>query len=182
LFGETSGALAQILAHSGALDSSGNEIFDVDIKYGNFQLGENLSFGDVSRRINITINLESGIYEENYPLKIPQNTSIVGDEFRRCIVRPRVGTSSSPWAFNKFRRDLVIDGLTVTNNLYGYHYLQNSSQPVYPKVDNKGGYRAAAELIDLNREFLQNDVIAWIDTQISANIAPFTSTFARRAR
>ena len=177
LFGETSGALAQILAHSGALDSSGNEIFDVDIKYGNFELGENISFGDVSKRIHITINLESGIYEENYPLKVPQNTSIVGDEFRRCIIRPRAGTSSSPWAFNKFRRDITIDGLTVASNLYGYHYLQNSSQPVYPKVNNKGGYRAAAELIDLNREFLQNDVIAWIDAQILANIAPFTSTF-----
>ena len=177
LFGETSGALAQILAHSGDLDSSGNEIFDVDIKYGNFQLGESISYGDVSRRINITINLESGIYEENYPLKIPQNTSIVGDEFRRCIVRPRVGTSSSPWAFNKFRRDVTIDGLTVTNNLYGYHYLQNSSDPVYPKINNPGGYFSAARLLDLNREFLQNEVVAWINTQKAGNIAPFTSAF-----
>ena len=40
LRGETSGALAQILAHSGALDSDGNEIFDVDIKFGNFVIDE----------------------------------------------------------------------------------------------------------------------------------------------
>jgi hypothetical protein len=177
LFGETSGALAQILSHNGDLDSGGNELFDVDIKYGTFQTGEVISYGDVTKNIHITINVESGIYEENYPLKVPQNTSIVGDEFRRVIVRPRSGTSSSPWAFNKFRRDLTIDGLTTASRLYGYHYLQDSSQPVYPKVDNKGAYTSAAALIDLNRLFLQNEVIAWIDYQITNNIAPFTTAF-----
>jgi hypothetical protein len=177
LFGETSGALAQILQHDGSLDSAGNELFDVDIKYGAFQVGEVISYGDVTKNIHITINVESGIYEENYPLKVPQNTSIVGDEFRRCIIRPRSGTSSSPWAFNKFRRDLTVDGLTTASRLYGYHYLQDSSQPVYPKVDNKGSYTSAATLIDLNRSFLQNEVIAWINYQITNNIAPFTSSF-----
>jgi hypothetical protein len=177
LFGETSGALAQILSHNGDLDSGGNELFDVDIKYGTFQVTEVISYGDVTKNIHITINVESGIYEENYPLKVPQNTSIVGDEFRRVIVRPRSGTSSSPWAFNKFRRDLTIDGLTTASRLYGYHYLQDSSQPVYPKVDNKGAYTSAAALIDLNRLFLQNEVIAWIDYQITNNIAPFTTAF-----
>ena len=78
LFGETSGALAQILQHDGSLDSAGNELFDVDIKYGAFQVGEVISYGDVTKNIHITINLESGIYEENYPLKLPQNCSIVG--------------------------------------------------------------------------------------------------------
>jgi hypothetical protein len=177
LFGETSGALAQILQHDGALDSAGNELFDVDIKYGTFLVGETISYGDVTKNIHITINVESGIYEENYPLKVPQNTSIVGDEFRRCIIRPRSGTSSSPWAFNKFRRDLTIDGLTTATKLYGYHYLQNNSQPVYPKVDNKGAYTSAATLIDINRAFLQNEVIAWINFQIANNIAPFTTAF-----
>jgi hypothetical protein len=179
LFGETSGALAQILGHNGELDSGGNELFDVDIKYGAFQTSppEVISYGDVTKNIHITINVESGIYEENYPLKVPQNCSIVGDEFRRCIVRPRNGFSSSPWAFNKFRRDLTIDGLTTATRLYGYHYLEDSSQPVYPKVDNKGAYTSAAVLIDLNRSFLQNEVIAWINYQIANNIAPFTPAF-----
>jgi hypothetical protein len=178
LYGETSGALAQILGHSGELDSGGNELFDVDIKYGAFQIGEVISYGDVTKNIHITINVESGIYEENYPLKVPQNCSIVGDEFRRCIIRPRSGTSSSPWAFNKFRRDLTIDGLTTATRLYGYHYLQDSSQSVYPKVDNKGAYTSASVLIDLNRAFLQNEVIAWINYQIANNIAPFTPAFS----
>jgi hypothetical protein len=179
--GETSGALAQILAHTGALslesDTLGAEIFDVDIKFGNFQLGEVISYGDVSNQTQITILVESGVYEENFPLKIPQNVAIVGDEFRRCIVRPRPGTSSSPWAFQKFRRDPVIDGLQVTDRLFGYHYLQDTSQPVYPKINNKGDYDDVAQLLKLNKSFVAAEVVAWIDAQIEFGIAPFTTTF-----
>jgi hypothetical protein len=177
LKGLTSGALAQILAHQGELDSNGNELFDVDIKYGSFQLGEAIAYGDVSKNIQISILVESGEYYENYPLKVPQNCSIVGDEFRRVIIRPRDGTSSSPWAFQKFRRDITMDGLATANQLFGYHYLQDSSQPVYPKIDNKGDYRSAAALLALNRSWISEEVIAWINDQISNNYAPFTRSF-----
>jgi len=177
LRGETSGALAQILAHDGTLDSEGNELFDVDIQYGTFQTGEVIAYGDVSKRVQISILVESGIYEENLPIKVPQNTSIVGDEFRRCIVRPKTGNSSSPWAFQKFRRDLTIDGLTTASQLYGYHYLTDPTEPVYPKIDNAGNRDAAATLISLNRQFIQNELIAWINAQIAGGIAPFTSSF-----
>ena len=172
LKGVESGALAQILAHEGALDSNGNEIFDVDILSGTFKIGEVLSYGDTTRKNTLTILVESGIYEENLPLKVPQNTSIVGDEFRRCIVRPKSGTSSSPWAFRRFRRDPVIDSMEVTQDglLYGYHYLQNSEDPVYPKISNAGGYKQAAELIKLNKIFIQNEVVAWQNYNIRNNI------------
>ena len=175
--GLTSGAQAQILAHEGALDSSGNEIFDVDIKFGNFQIGEELSYGDISNQTQITILLESGVYEENYPIKVPQNVAIVGNEFRRCIIKPRAGTSSSPWAFQRFRRDTTIDGLTTASDLYGYHYLEDTTQPVYPRINNGGGYKASATLIKLNRTFLQEEIAAWINYQIANNIAPYTSSF-----
>lgn len=181
LRGETSGALAQILAHTGALssesDTIGAEIFDVDIKFGNFQIGEVISYGDVSNQTQITVLVESGVYEENYPLKVPQNVAIVGDEFRRVIIRPRPGTSSSPWAFVKFRRDTVIDELTVTDRLHGYHYLQDSSEPVHPKIDNPGRFRDAAELIKLNKNFVAAEVVSWIDQQIALGISPFSTTF-----
>jgi len=182
LRGETSGALAQILAHSGELDSGGREIFDVDIKFGAFQIGEVISYGDVSRQTQITVLVESGIYEENLPLRIPQNTSIVGDEFRRCIIRPKPGISSSPWAFLKFRRDLTIgedgtDQISLTDRLFGYHYLTDSADPVYPLINNRGAYRSAAQLLVLNRSFLQKEVIGWIDYQITNNIAPFVAAF-----
>jgi hypothetical protein len=177
LRGESSGALAQILSHSGELDSLGNEIFDVDILYGTFELGETISYGDFTKTTQITILVESGIYEENLPLRVPQNVSIVGNEFRRCIIRPKPGVSSSPWAFTYFRREPEINGLTVATQLYGYHYLTDSTAPVYPLVNNKGYYRSAAELLRLNRQFIQQQVIGWINHQIANNIAPYTSAF-----
>ena len=177
LRGKTSNALAQILSHQGELDSNGNELFDVDIFYGTFQAGESITYGDIARNIQITVLVESGEYYENYPLKVPANVSIVGDEFRRVIFRPRPGTSSSPWAFQKFRRDLEIDGLTTATQTYGYHYLQDTSQPVYPKVQNKGSYTAASDLIKLNRTFLQEEIIAWMNYNVANNVAPFTTSF-----
>lgn len=187
LRGESSGALAQILSHQGALDSLGNEIFDVDLKYGTFEIGEVISYGDVTKNIQISILLESGIYEENLPLRLPINTSIVGDEFRRCIIRPKPGISSSPWAFLHFRRDLTvgvdgIDRLTIADRLFGYHYLQDSTEPVYPLVNNRGYYRSAAQLLSLNRTFIQKEVVGWIANQVNSNESPFTSTFVYNER
>ena len=193
LRGETSGALAQILNHSGELVGD-NEVFDVDVKFGTFVEGEVISYGDVTKNIQITIIVESGVYEENLPIKVPQNTSIVGDEFRRCIIRPRTGVSSSPWAFGKFRRDLTIgagtrikpeydaltgtwseeettgDLLVIADRLYGYHYLSDSANPVYTKINNKGAYRSAATLLDLNRAFLQEEIVAWINNNVSSAV------------
>lgn len=177
LRGEESGALAQILSHQGELDSFGNELFDVDIKNGAFIVGEAISYGDISKDIQITVLVESGEYYENYPLKVPQNTSVVGDEFRRCIIRPLPGTSSSPWAFQKFRRDITIDGMPISTQPYGHHYLQDSTSPVYPKINNKGAYRSAAALLELNRDFIAEEIIAWMNYNVTNNISPFTSTF-----
>jgi len=177
LRGVNSGALAQIVGHNGELDSQGREFFDVDIQFGNFEIDEPITYGDRAKQIQITVLVESGIYEENMPLKVPTNTSIVGDEFRRVIVRPRSGTSSSPWAFQKFRRDPVIDGLQVTDRFFGYHYLQDTSQPVYPKINNPGGFDKGADLIALNKKFLQNEIIAWIADQVENETAPFTASF-----
>ena len=177
LRGETSGALAQILSHSGELDDDGNELFDVDIQYGNFEVGEVISYGDVARTTQISVLVESGIYEENLPLRVPQNVSIVGDEFRRVIIRPKPGVSSSPWAFLHFRRDTSVDGLTTAEQEFGYHYLTDSSEPVYPLINNKGYYRSAAQLLSLNRQFIQKEIIAWINDQKQNNITPFSSSF-----
>lgn len=185
LRGETSGALAQILGHTAEIDSDGNEIFDVDIIYGTFQdkeifgSGELISYGDVSITTHITVLVESGIYEENYPLRVPQNVTIFGDDFRRVIVRPKPGLSSSPWAGIYFRRDRVIDGMDIADQEFGYHYLQDSSQPIYPVhlINNKGDYRSAAELIKVNRSFLAQQVVNWIDAQIPLENSPFTAGF-----
>jgi hypothetical protein len=176
--GEESGALAIILAHDGiTLDSEGNEIFDMDIVSGNFKLGETLRYGDRSKSVQISVLVETGIYEENFPLRVPQNVAIIGSEFRRVIIRPKKGGSSSPWALLKFRRDQVIDGLTVADRLYGYHYLTNSADPVYPKINNPGNFDSAAALLELNKFFIQEEVIAWIANEINFGNPPFTTNF-----
>jgi len=203
LQGSTSNAIARILAHDGSLDSEGNEIFDVELLSGVFQLGEELSYGAPANQTQVCIFVEAGIYEEHYPLRIPPNTALIGDEFRRTIVRPKKGTSSSPWAFQRFRRDLVIpdpdaansrslsidpdaedetvddtaSDLQIGERLFGYHYLQDSANPVYPKVSNPGDFSSSARLLEQNRRFLQEEVIGWITEQVNQENAPFTSTF-----
>lgn len=39
----------------------------------------------------ITIFIESGVYEEYFPIVIPENVSLKGDEFRRSVVQPILG-------------------------------------------------------------------------------------------
>ena len=183
LLGETSGALAQILSHQGELDTNGNELFDVDIKYGTFVNGEAISYGDVANTKQVAVFVETGIYYENLPLRVSQNVAVIGDEFRRTIIRPKKGMSSSPWAFQYFKRDRVIDGLNTSRNeinaaredTFGYHYLGNAGEPVYPEasINNKGFYRSAADLLSLNKQFIQEEVIAWINKQIAEETAPF---------
>ena len=176
LRGETTGALAKILAHDGTLDND-DELFDVDFISGTFELGERISYGDPVKNLQIVINVESGIYYENLPIKIPANVSIMGDEFRRVNIRPRPGMSTSPWAFVNFRRDTVIDGLTVADQLYGYHYLTNSLDPVYPAIENNGDNRSATHILQTNKEFIKSEVIGWINNQISTAQQPFSVNF-----
>ena len=177
LRGETSGAIAQILAHNGSLDSDGNEIFDVDIKSGAFITDEVISYGDVARSTQISVLIESGIYEENLPLRIPQNVAIIGNEFRRVLVRPKPGTSSSPYAFLNFKRPLEVDGNTVATQPFGYHYLTDSTEPVYPLINNRGAYTASSSLLRLNKKFLIKEVIAWLENQVANTVDPFDLTF-----
>ena len=189
LQGETSGAIAQILSHRGDLSSESNtlgcEIFDVDLLSGEFEIGEVISYGDVTKRVQITVFVETGTYEENYPLRIPQNVAIVGDEFRRTIIKPKKsvqgapmsGMSSSPWASLLFRRDTTVDGLVTAEENFGYHYLSDPTQPVYNIVNNRGDRRAASSLLEINREFIKTQVIGWINNQIINETNGFTSDF-----
>jgi len=91
-------------------------------KPGFFTVNEQIEFGETIRDINIVIQVEAGIYLEDYPIKVPPNVSIRGDEFRRTIVRPRDRISQSPWRKVFFYRDSVIDalelGLIDTENDY----------------------------------------------------------------
>ena len=87
--------------------------------------GETLNFDNATPKVQITVNVESGIYEEHLPIRVSNNVSIVGDELRRTIVRPKNAVSTSPWNKVYFYRDKTIDGLTINTTTagYGYHYL-----------------------------------------------------------
>jgi len=114
LQGDVSGALAKIVSINPVL-SSGNEIFVVTPVTGTFIAGEKVRYSDAVQAVQITILVESGIYTENFPIKLPPNVSVVGDEFRRAIIRPRNSISGSPWVASVFRRDKVFDGLRLTD-------------------------------------------------------------------
>ncbi len=94
--------------------------------------GEPLEYGNPARDLQITIFVEAGNYYEHYPIRVPVNVSIVGDELRRTIIRPRPGRSAS-WAIDTyFRRDPIFDvNLQVTDRLFGYHYLTDTSKSLY---------------------------------------------------
>lgn len=133
LKGENSGALARIVQNDGSLDEDGNEIFEIEIINGVFEIGERVKYADLTKEIQVTIRVETGIYYENYPLRLAENVTIQGEDMRRTIIRPKPGVSESPWSRVFFRRDPVIDGLRVTTHEYGYQYLRDpldySSQP-----------------------------------------------------
>jgi hypothetical protein len=133
LRGVTSDAIAKIISHSAERDANGDEIFEIELLQGAFQVGEVVQYGDPAQNIQITIQVETGIYYEHFPIRLSPNVSLRGDEFRRSIIRPKPGVSESPWARVFFRRDPIIDGLRVTPFEFGYHYLTDpldfSSQP-----------------------------------------------------
>jgi len=89
--------------------------------YSNFfALGEGLQYGQFQEKNQITIIVESGEHENQYPIKISDNVSVRGDEFRRSLVKPAkfvnsdIATiSTSPWVNTYFRRDTQVDGLLV---------------------------------------------------------------------
>ena len=79
----------------------------------NVTFGELIDFGEQVNNLNITVYVESGIYYEDYPLKLSANVTISGDDFRRTIIRPLDRVSQSPWRKIFFYRDSVIDGMQI---------------------------------------------------------------------
>lgn len=111
LIGNTSGATGTIISYVPGSLSSNDTIIVQMTQPGFFQSGETLDFGATVSNLNITIWVESGIYYEDFPIKLPANTTIAGDDFRRTIIRPLNRISQSPWRTTFFYRDVVYDNL-----------------------------------------------------------------------
>lgn len=67
----------------------------------------------------ILVHVATGIYEEQLPIKVPENTSIFGAGQRRTTVRPAPGVSTSPWAKIRFWRETS----DYPTGYFGHHYL-----------------------------------------------------------
>ena len=117
--GRNSGAIGRIIDYryeAGPRAVSVAETDEIEIQLlepVEFQPGEEIEYGNIVRETQITIFVESGIYYEDLPIKVPANVSIKGDEFRRSIVRPKNRVSQSRYARTFFYRDREFDGLII---------------------------------------------------------------------
>ena len=185
LVGKISGAQGRIVNYfssndEGNPDTSGdNDVIEVQLlKPIEFITGEALEYGNFVKKAQVTIFIESGQYEEDYPIRVSANVSVVGDEFRRVIIRPKDRVSQSPWANTYLYRDRFFDDIPVTDSgarfynqtgqwqgHFGYHYLTNPEKPIYTgnPVTNAGSYFVASDILTENKKFIQEEVIAYID-------------------
>ena len=152
-----------------------------------FEPGEPLEFGNFVKRKQVTIQVESGIYEEDYPIRISNNVSLRGDEFRRVIIKPKTETDSriprisqSPYASLYFYRDNEFDGMTLNNGgttffnqdniaqgKFGYHYLYRGDRPlnIGPDVTNAGDYTTSSNILKENKDYIIEETIEFITQQ-----------------
>jgi hypothetical protein len=117
--GKSSGAIGRIIDYkyeSGPRAVSVVESDEIEVQLlepVEFQEGEELEYGNIVRETQITLQVESGIYYEDYPIRIPPNVSVNGDEFRRVLIRPKNRISQSRYASTFFYRDREFDGLVL---------------------------------------------------------------------
>ena len=185
LVGKISGAQGRIVTYTqNDPTQGGNDNIEIHLlKPIDFIEGEDLEYGNFVSTEQVTIFVESGQYEEDYPIKIAANVSLKGDEFRRVIIRPKNRVSQSSYANTYTYRDKYFDGLDITTGgarfynqtgdwqgYFGYHYLTNPEVPLDTgiAVTNAGEYVKAANIIAENREFIQEEIIQYINQNTAA--------------
>ena len=127
LVGINSAAYGSIVKYEPGTSANSDTIQIRLTKPGFFSIGEEIEFGETVRENHIVIQVESGIYYEDYPIRVPASVSIRGDEFRRTIVRPKDRISQSPWRKVFFYRDSVIDALELGPINYNLDYATSST-------------------------------------------------------
>jgi len=154
-----------------------------------FEPGEPLEYGNFVRKKQVTIRVESGIYEEDFPIRLSNNVSLKGDEFRRVIIKPKTETlsriprvSQSPWANQYFYRDNEFDGIDLktegtpflnqegtAQGKFGYHYLYKGDRPINVKPalysGNDGNFDTSAAIIERNKDYIIEETIEFIAQQ-----------------
>ena len=181
--GKQSGAVAEIIEYTFANGSTDDFSLKL-LEPIEFIIGEELEYGNKTQNNQISVRVESGIFEEHMPIRIPENVSIKGDEFRRTVIRPKRGQSQSKWANTYFYRSDTYDGLTLTTNglsfthpnpsssetgFYGRHYLTDPTVVANVGTDaaeNPGKFSLASKLLKKNKTFAIEETIEWISAQV----------------
>tara|TARA_X000000950_G_scaffold145286_1_gene179630 strand:- start:557 stop:8902 length:8346 start_codon:yes stop_codon:yes gene_type:complete len=157
-----------------------------------FEPGEPLEFGNFVKKKQVTIRIESGIYEEDFPIKLSNNVSLKGDEFRRVIIKPKTETQSriprvsqSKWAQQYFYRDNEFDGIDLGSEgttflnqegtpqgKFGYHYLFRGDRPINVKPalynGNVGDFDTASSIVKRNKDYIIEETIQFITQRFPA--------------
>ena len=188
IVGKRSGAIGRIITYT--QDTSSTTFYLQPLESKDFDVDEELEMGNFVKSKQVVIRVESGIYEEDYPIKLTKNVSLKGDEFRRVIIRPKKRVSQSPFANTYFYRDKEFDGIELLNTgtpftnqvgdiqgYFGYHYLTDNTKPenVGATVTSVGGYDSAGNILELNRTFIQKEVGEYVD-------ATYPSLFSSESR
>ena len=137
LVGITSNAFASIVSYTPGTSVPLDTITFRLTRPGFFQVGEQLEFGESVTDLQIVIFIEAGVYYEDYPIKLPANVSLKGDEFRRTIIRPINRISQSPWRKMFFYRDAVIDAMLIGLVDYDTDYAPDGTSIVLSGTSNK---------------------------------------------
>ena len=198
LRGKRSEAIGRIVRfnNNDILNAQGTELqpttFDLHLLSAkDFEPDEELEYANYVKKKEIVIRVEAGNYYEDYPIKISNNVSLKGDEFRRVIIQPKIEAlsnqpriSQSKWANTYFYRDSYFDGLTLTANgtsqfvnqlgenqgWFGYHYLNDPSIPINVhngiSIENSLGNTNAAKILEKNKDFFNSEIILHINTTL----------------
>jgi len=193
--GKSSGAIGRIIDYkheSGARPVSVIETDEIEVQLLEpieFENGEELEYGNIVNQTQISIRIESGIYEEDLPIRVPPNVSIKGDEFRRVIVRPKNRVSQSRWANLFFYRDAEFDGLilgktgietidfdastdalrvpgTYTITDVDYFTNKSGSDAVFEITVGAGGSVTDITVINPGKDFQANEIISVQDNAL----------------
>ena len=145
VIGKTSGAVGRLVSITAGATHDTLELELLEpITY---TVGEELKYGNKESVKNITIHVESGTYNEQFPIRVANGVSIKGDEFRRVIIQPVDGVSTSIWRNQFFYREPTFDGIDLKTSANPYAYT----------------------LISANKEYVKDETIAWIEQQVAGN-------------
>jgi hypothetical protein len=136
LIGNTSGAQGVILSYTVGGSSTSDSVNINMLQPGFFVPGETLSFAEAVSVGQVTIRVESGIYYEDYPIRLAANVTVKGDDFRRTIIRPFPRVSKSPWISLFFHRDGIFDGMQIGLIDYSIDYTSTITSNITVSATN----------------------------------------------